>query len=61
MSCSHPNFGNSCLSCLDGVAAYTCDCLPGYSGPKCEQNIDECVNNDCRNGANCTDLVNHCQ
>ena len=29
---------NPCVNgdCIDLVNKYTCDCLPGYTGPKCE-------------------------
>jgi len=37
--------------------AYFCECEPGWSGPNCETNIDDCVE-ACENGATCTDLVN---
>lgn len=37
---------------------YECDCVPGYMGRDCEQEIDECSPvNPCING-NCTDLLN---
>uniref|UniRef100_A0A8C7XTQ6 Neurogenic locus notch homolog protein 1 n=1 Tax=Oryzias sinensis TaxID=183150 RepID=A0A8C7XTQ6_9TELE len=44
--------------CHDGISSFTCTCLPGFRGGRCEQDINECESNPCKNGANCTDCVN---
>jgi Notch-like protein len=41
------------------VEHYVCDCLPGYTGNKCQTNIDDCNPNPCRNHARCEDHVNN--
>ena len=35
------------------AAGYICGCSVGVEGVNCDQLIDECSSNPCRNGANC--------
>ena len=46
-------------ACQDGLSAYECECLPGYSGDDCDVNINECLlnNADCMHGGSCIDKV----
>ena len=42
---------------LNGTNTMTCVCNPGYEGPLCEIETNECDLSPCQNGA-CTDLIN---
>ncbi|XP_072310296.1 versican core protein [Eucyclogobius newberryi] len=50
--------------CLNGGSCYKkgsenmCVCAPGYTGQRCETDVDECQSNPCLNGATCLDGVN---
>ena len=39
------------------AGGYLCLCVPGYTGPDCETNIDDCASDPCQSG-DCTDGVN---
>jgi Notch-like protein len=43
---------------MDGIASYTCQCDAGYTGYRCENQLNECHSNPCQNGGKCVDLVN---
>lgn len=42
---------------FDLVFAYSCECPAGFSGARCESNVDDCVDHKCANNATCVDLV----
>ena len=44
-------------TCNDGIAGYDCACAPGFTGTRCETNIDECESKPCQNGATCIDGI----
>uniref|UniRef100_A0A8C4L221 Notch receptor 3 n=1 Tax=Equus asinus asinus TaxID=83772 RepID=A0A8C4L221_EQUAS len=43
-------------SCQDGVGSFLCSCLPGFAGPRCALDVDECLSSPCGPGT-CADHV----
>ncbi len=43
--------------CVDRLFFHECICQPGWTGARCEENIDDCASSPCENGAECVDLV----
>ncbi|XP_028418294.1 neurogenic locus notch homolog protein 1-like [Dendronephthya gigantea] len=48
-----------CLNgkCNNTQPGFSCSCFAGYTGQRCEIEIDECADNPCFLGVSCTDLV----
>uniref|UniRef100_A0A667X580 EGF-like domain-containing protein n=1 Tax=Myripristis murdjan TaxID=586833 RepID=A0A667X580_9TELE len=45
--------------CKDGIATFSCECHPGYTGSICNIQVQECHSNPCQNrGRTCVDKVN---
>uniref|UniRef100_A0A8C6NH18 Delta-like protein n=1 Tax=Nothobranchius furzeri TaxID=105023 RepID=A0A8C6NH18_NOTFU len=55
---------NACLLpsagalCLDLGNRLTCRCQQGFTGDRCEINVDDCASNPCRNAGTCVDGIN---
>ncbi|CAH2255487.1 jagged-1 [Pelobates cultripes] len=45
-------------SCLETSVGFECLCAPGWTGPTCILNIDDCSPNPCAHAGTCQDLVN---
>lgn len=45
--------GATCIPKADG--SFECSCINGWTGPTCEENVDDCVNNPCLNNGTCID------
>lgn len=43
---------------MDGVNTFSCHCLPGFTGDKCQTDMNECLSEPCKNGGTCSDYVN---
>lgn len=49
---------------MDRAGGFVCLCAPGYTGDRCQKNVDDCASNPCLHGGICIDGVNtfscHC-
>lgn len=50
-------------TCVDKVGGYRCNCPPGFTGERCEGDINECLSNPCSpaNSFDCIQLPNDYQ
>ena len=50
--------------CVNEVGGFQCFCRPGFTGDFCDRDFDECLWDNCKNGATCEDQENaykcHC-
>ena len=42
---------------MDGLGDYTCLCVAGFTGERCQSDVNECESMPCRNDAVCKDYV----
>lgn len=57
--CRSPCKNGGLCEDADGFAAVlSCRCLAGFTGPRCETDLDDCLMRPCANGATCLDGVN---
>ena len=48
------------INVSDGINSYTCLCSgTGYTGSRCETNVDDCSSSACQHGGTCVDQVVH--
>jgi hypothetical protein len=48
-------------SCINGTCNSSdgkCDCVAGYEGSQCQDNIDDCAKMPCQHNGTCTDELN---
>lgn len=43
--------------CADLINTFKCHCALGFTGSRCQINIDDCESNPCRNGGRCVDSI----
>ncbi|XP_015263302.1 PREDICTED: neurogenic locus notch homolog protein 4, partial [Gekko japonicus] len=48
-------------SCHNTPGSFACHCLNGYTGSRCESDLNECLSQPCHNGASCLDLLDQFQ
>uniref|UniRef100_A0A9J8A474 Sushi, nidogen and EGF-like domains 1 n=2 Tax=Cyprinus carpio TaxID=7962 RepID=A0A9J8A474_CYPCA len=52
--------GGCCIDdCITGNPSFTCSCLAGFTGRRCQIEVDECSSYPCQNGGTCVDKINH--
>lgn len=52
--CESDGFCRNGGLCQNTEGGYNCDCADGWTGGRCEEDINECDENPCQNGGECT-------
>lgn len=55
---ANPCMNNGACVVLAGSSSPICECRKGFSGPRCEIDMDECASQPCQNNGSCTDRSN---
>lgn len=55
----YPNICQNGGTCNNLPGKYLCVCVNGWTGPHCEENIDDCKGNPCYNGGTCEDRIGY--
>lgn len=50
-----PNPCQNGALCRPRGDGYSCFCVPGFQGPRCQIDVNECASQPCRSGATCLD------
>ena len=45
-------------TCVDETNSYSCDCADGFTGNRCESDVDECSSDPCQHLGTCADEIN---
>ncbi|MGH0171679.1 UNVERIFIED_CONTAM: hypothetical protein FKN15_007094 [Acipenser sinensis] len=53
------NKGRCIDDCITGNPSYTCSCPSGYTGKRCQIDVNECSAYPCQNGGSCIDGQNN--
>lgn len=50
--------GGQCIDdCITGNPSFTCSCLAGFTGRRCQIDVNECASSPCQNGGTCEDRI----
>lgn len=41
--------------CVNTPGSFACNCTQGFTGPRCETNVNECESHPCHNEGSCLD------
>ncbi|CAH1401168.1 unnamed protein product [Nezara viridula] len=41
--------------CVNTPGSFMCNCTQGFTGPRCETNVNECESHPCQNEGSCLD------